>query len=328
MLSSTVLTFSCLYLLRPLLVRYALARPTHRSSHRIPTPQGAGIGVIGVAVVVTFVAAGASTDGIPGAQGQLAAVLLAAGSVAAVGFADDLFGVRPSIKLLFQLAFAAVAVASIPANLSALPLLPVWIERAGLVIGLVWLINAWNFMDGLDWMTVAETVPITVTVALLGLVGAVPPYAAVASAALAGAVIGFAPWNRPVARLFLGDAGSLAIGLLVGWLMVLLAVSGFVAAALLLPLYYVADATTTLVRRIVRRQRVWEAHRTHHYQQATDNGFTVIGVVGRVFAVNAVLSVLAVLTIVMPSVLVQAACLAAGTLLVMSLLLVFSTGRR
>ena len=88
-------------------------------------------------------------------------------------------------------------------------------------------------------------------------------------------MIGFAYFNRPVARLFLGDVGSLPIGLLLGWLLLLLAANGHLAAALLMPLYYLADATITLLRRLFRGEPVWHAHRTHFYQLATDRGFTV-----------------------------------------------------
>ena len=104
--------------------------------------------------------------------------------------------------------------------------------------------------------------------------------------ALLGAMIGFAPFNRPVARLFLGDVGSLPIGLLLGWLLLLLAGHGHLAAALLLPLYYLADATITLGQRLHAGERVWEAHRSHFYQRATARGFTVLEVVARVFVVN------------------------------------------
>ena len=103
-------------------------------------------------------------------------------------------------------------------------------------------------------------------------------------------MIGFAYFNRPVARLFLGDVGSLPIGLLLGWLLLLVATSGHLAAAILLPLYYLADATITLLRRLIRREPVWQAHRTHFYQLATDRGFTVMQVVTRVFFVNVVLA--------------------------------------
>jgi len=148
-------------------------------------------------------------------------------------------------------------------------------------------------MDGIDWMTVAETVPIAAGAALLGLIGAVPLSAVLVALALLGATIGFAPFNRPVARLFLGDVGSLPIGLMLGWILMILASRGHLAAALLLPLYYLADATVTLARRIARREPFWEGHRTHFYQRATENGFSVSRVVSEVFALNVLLAVLA-----------------------------------
>src|SRR5206468_2684505 len=155
-----------------------------------------------------------------------------------------------------------------------------------LIVGGVWFVNLVNFMDGLDWMTVAEVVPITACLAMLGLIGALPAGPALTAAALLGAMLGFAPFNRPVARLFLGDVGSLPIGLLVGWMLLKLAASGALAATLLLPLYYLADATITLLKRLARGERVWQAHRTHFYQQATDNGFSVIAVAAQVFSLN------------------------------------------
>jgi UDP-N-acetylmuramyl pentapeptide phosphotransferase/UDP-N-acetylglucosamine-1-phosphate transferase len=88
-------------------------------------------------------------------------------------------------------------------------------------------------------------------------------------------IIGLAPFNRPVARLFLGDVGSLPIGLLLGWLLVLLAGHGYLAAALLLPLYYLTDATITLLRRLMRSVPITQAHRSHYYQRALANGLSV-----------------------------------------------------
>ena len=118
----------------------------------------------------------------------------------------------------------------------------------------IWFLNLVNFMDGIDWMTVAEVLPVTAGLAILGALGALPSYGIVAALALFGATLGFAPFNRPVARLFLGDVGSLPLGLLIGWLLLLLAARGHLAAALLLPLYYLADATVTLIRRLVARR--------------------------------------------------------------------------
>jgi UDP-N-acetylmuramyl pentapeptide phosphotransferase/UDP-N-acetylglucosamine-1-phosphate transferase len=107
-------------------------------------------------------------------------------------------------------------------------------------------------------------------------------------------MLGFAPFNRPVAKIFLGDVGSLPIGLLVGWCLLQLAWHQQFAAALLLPLYYLADATVTLFRRMARREPFWAAHRTHFYQRATDYGFSVSCVVSEVFALNVLLAALAI----------------------------------
>jgi len=116
----------------------------------------------------------------------------------------------------------------------------------------------------------------------------------VAAAALLGAMLGFAPFNRPVAKIFLGDVGSLPIGLLAGWCLLQLAWHQQIAAALLLPLYYVTDTTVTLFRRMARREPFWAAHRSHFYQRATDNGFSVSRVVGEVFTLNLLLAALAI----------------------------------
>src|SRR5665213_1556867 len=174
------------------------------------------------------------------------------------------------------------------------PAAPLWIERGLLLLAGLWFVNLVNFMDGLDLMTVAEVVPITGAMVVLGLFGEFPVAGTVVAAALCGAMLGFAPFNRPVAKVFLGDVGSLPIGLLLGWCLLQLAYQQQFAAALLLPLYYLFDATATLLRRLARGEPFWAAHRTHFYQRATDNGFTVWRVVSEVFALNVGLAVLAV----------------------------------
>ena len=137
-------------------------------------------------------------------------------------------------------------------------------------------------------------------------------------------MIGFAPFNRPVARLFLGDVGSLPIGLLLSWLLVILA-DGHLSAALLLPLYYVADSTITLLRRLAKGEQVMQAHRSHFYQRAMDGGFNVYQIVGRVFMVNIGLVGLSAITLLNDSPLVQLISLMAGAIIVGGLLWNFET---
>jgi UDP-N-acetylmuramyl pentapeptide phosphotransferase/UDP-N-acetylglucosamine-1-phosphate transferase len=130
-----------------------------------------------------------------------------------------------------------------------------------------------------------------------------------------------------VAKLFLGDVGSLPIGLLLFWLLLQLAGSGHLAAAILLPLYYVADATITLMRRLVRGERITEAHRTHFYQIAVVRGFSVMTVAQSVFAVNLALAALAALSIRISSTTFDLVALTGGGALVATLLVAMSRSK-
>lgn len=309
---------------RPLLLRVALAKPNARSSHRTPTPQGAGIAVVAATLLaggIVIVLAGSPNLTVP------LTVFAASLFIAAVGFADDVRPLPVVPRLLLQAAAVAAVVFVAPGELRIVPACPFLLERALLLVAGLWFVNLVNFMDGLDLMTAAEAVPITLAVALLGILGHVPAAATIVAAALCGALLGFAPFNRPVARIFLGDVGSLPIGLLLGWCLLELALHQQFAAALLLPLYYLADATVTLLRRMARREPFWAAHRSHFYQRATDNGFPVWRVVGEVFALNLALALLAFASVVLNSLAADIALLLAGALAVALVLRRFSRPR-
>jgi len=321
------LSLALIVLLRPSLARYAMARPNARSSHHSPTPQGGGIAVV-VATLGAVWTAVALMPMLQNQRGSFLIVTAAAVLLALVGAFDDLWSLPAISRFPLQCVAVGAAIATLPNELQILPQVPWWIERAGLFVGGLWFVNLVNFMDGLDWMTVAEVVPATGTIVVLGLCGVIDPLPALVAAALLGAILGFAPFNKPVARLFLGDVGSLPIGLLLGWLLLELAARGQLAGALILPLYYLADGTITLMRRVVRREPVWRPHRTHFYQRATDNGFTVPEIIARVFLVNLVLAALAVLTVAPVGTAVSLVALAAGLAAVTALLVTFARRRR
>ena len=311
--------------LRPVLARYALARPNARSSHKEPTPQGGGIAVVAAALAALWLGVGLS--GIA-AGTQLAALTLATVLLALVGAIDDIRGLGATPRLIIQAVAVGIVIATLPVDFRIAPYLPRTIEWTLLLVGGVWLVNLVNFMDGIDWMTVAEVVPVTAGVVLLGAIGAAPVDVVLVALALLGATIGFAPFNRPVARLFLGDVGSLPIGLMLGWMLMMLATRGHLVAAVLLPLYYLADASITLARRLVNREPVWQAHRTHFYQRATDRGFSVQEIVVRVFVLNLALATLALVSAIEPDPRVDLATLALGGALVAWLLGTFARGKR
>jgi UDP-N-acetylmuramyl pentapeptide phosphotransferase/UDP-N-acetylglucosamine-1-phosphate transferase len=311
-------------IVRPMLLRVALAKPNARSSHRIPTPQGAGIAVIGATLIAAsafIVLTGTSEIQVP------LAVFGATLFIAAVGFADDLRSLPVLPRLLLQGLAVAVIVFMAPDTLRIIPAVPFWIERVLLLIAGLWFVNLVNFMDGLDLMTVAEAVPVTVGVVLLGWLGEIPASTTIVAAALCGALIGFSPFNRPVARIFLGDVGSLPIGLLLGWCLLQLAFHQQFAAALLLPLYYLTDATVTLCRRLMRREPFWAAHRSHFYQRATDNGFTVWRVVSEVFMLNIGLAIMAVVSTMTGSSIIRILLLVLGCIAVTGAMVRFARPR-
>jgi UDP-N-acetylmuramyl pentapeptide phosphotransferase/UDP-N-acetylglucosamine-1-phosphate transferase len=322
--AAALLCAGLIVLLRPLLQRYALARPNARSSHVTPTPQGGGIAVMAATAVAAALAA---PLGMPATDDAIAIVMLAAFCLAVVGMVDDLRPIPVVPRLVLQLAAVTLLFATLPSQIRIVEFIPISLERALLIVALLWFINLVNFMDGLDWMTVAEMFPITVALAALAVTGAAPSDELPIALALAGALLGFAPFNRPVARLFLGDVGSLPIGLLTGWCLLELAARQHIAAALLLPLYYLADATLTLFRRIAAGEQFWDAHRSHFYQRATDNGFSVKQVVTDVFLLNLLLAALALSSVAIGSTAVDVAALIAGAVAVMGVLIRFSRSR-
>jgi UDP-N-acetylmuramyl pentapeptide phosphotransferase/UDP-N-acetylglucosamine-1-phosphate transferase len=326
LIAAALLSVVLIVLLRPLLARYAIVRPNARSSHTMPTPQGGGIAVIAAALGVS----GATLYFFPvgtTAAVQLLLISVAVVFIAGVGMLADVHPENVVLRLLLQTLAVSAVILVLPPGLRILPILPLAAERIALVIGGLWFVNLVNFMDGLDWMTAAETVPIAAALTVIGLLGPLPPVAIIVSLALCGAMIGFGYFNRPVATLFLGDVGSLPVGLLLGWLLVLLAGNGGRAAAILLPLYYLADSTITLVRRARNGEKIWQAHRSHFYQRATDRGFTVIDVVARVFAVNVALATLAISTVIVRSRIIDIAALSIGAILVAGLLCTLARGR-
>lgn len=310
--------------LRPLLIRYALARPNARSSHRTPTPQGAGVAVVGSTLISSCLVI--SIAGSPWPQVPIV-VFGATLLIAIVGAVDDVRPVSVLPRLLLQAVAVAAIVLILPNNLQIIPSCPLWIERSIVLLGGLWFVNLVNFMDGLDWMTVVEIVPITAALVLLGLLGNLTQSAILVAATLGGATVGFAPFNRPVAKVFLGDVGSLPIGLLLGWCLLELAYCGQLVAAILLPLYYLADATVTMLRRLTAGEQFWAAHRSHFYQRATDNGFTVLGVVASVFCLNLSLAALAIISAVTSSLLMKILSLATGVTTTALLMFKFSIVR-
>jgi len=190
-----------------------------------------------------------------------------------VGLLEDLLGIRALRRLAIQFLVAAFAGLFLLQGLSG-PALWQGIFAAGAVFWIVAFVNAYNFMDGMDGISVGQAVGAGATWFLVGTVTDSPVLAS-GGAVIAGAALGFAPYNLPVARMFLGDVGSYFIGAWLAAVAVLGLRAGVPPEAVLAPLaLYVADTGTTLVRRVVRGERWHAPHRSHAYQRLGDSGWS------------------------------------------------------
>ena len=257
--------------------------PNARSSHQSVKPRGGGLAVLAV-VLPAWLVAGWWVGG----QAPVALVGLSA-AVAALSFVDDVRGLGPGPRLLGQFAAVVAGLISLdPASLMA-GWLPLWLERGLVAVAWLWFVNLYNFMDGIDGITSVETVTVALGLGLVALVTGAGTAGAVLPWLLAGACAGFLWWNWAPSRIFLGDVGSVSLGFALGWLLLELAARGHLAAALILPGYYLLDTTATLLRRLLRGEKVWRAHKQHAYQRAVQAGLSHAAVAGRIAVANAIL---------------------------------------
>lgn len=257
------------------LYRYALARnmldmPNQRSSHQVPTPRGGGMSiVIAFSLALPVLAAAGLLE-----SRQLWALLGSGGLVALVGFLDDHRPIAARWRLLVHF-FAAAWGLFWFGGMPELKFFGISVSSGLLwssigLVYLVWLLNLYNFMDGIDGIAGVEAISVCLGAALLYLfVGR--NEMALLPAVLAVACAGFLFWNFPPARIFMGDVGSGYLGILLGLLSVQAAwvEPGLFWAWLILLGVFVVDASVTLLRRLLRGERVYEAHRSHAYQHAS-----------------------------------------------------------
>ncbi|HLZ65434.1 MAG TPA: glycosyltransferase family 4 protein [Aliidongia sp.] len=292
--------------------RQILDEPNHRSSHTNPTPRGGGLALVPVLAVAWVVIAILGMAPL----GTLAVVAIAL-ALAALCWRDDRGGLP--VLQRFGAQIVAIVIGLFFVNGAGhvfQGLLPPVLDYA--LTGLIWLwfVNLFNFMDGIDGITGGQTAAIGFGAALVAFASADPNSGALPLGLALGAVaLGFLAWNWAPAKLFLGDVGSIPLGYLAGWLLLGMAGEGRWAPALILPLYYLVDATVTLLHRAARFERIWRAHREHFYQRAVQAGLGHGAVVLRILAANLLLIGLAVLGLEWPWVAVVLAFVVVGGLL-------------
>lgn len=255
--------------------RYALANslmdtPNERSSHSVPTPRGGGVAIVVSFLLALLILRGLDLMSLATLVGLLGSGLL----VAVIGFADDHGHIAARWRLLGHFAASIWALywlgGSPGVTLFGLTLDPGWIGNILFVLYLVWMLNLYNFMDGIDGLASAEAISVCLGMLLVYWFSANLELAW-GPLALVAAVGGFLCWNYPPAKIFMGDAGS-------GFLGIVLAGMSIEAASrspellwswLIMLGVFIVDATWTLMRRLLRGEKVYEAHRSHGYQYAS-----------------------------------------------------------
>lgn len=261
-------TFICALILSKLIISYLgrrlLDTPNARSSHTQPTPRGGGL-----AIVVSSLLGIALTEFLSGGEAKLLMYLVAPGLlISAIGICDDLFSLNIKVRLAAQFLLAITATALI---LSTTDWSITTKATLGLIaiIGLVWLTNLYNFMDGINGMATLEAIFVCCGMSFIFFLEGSNDQTIILMIILASACCGFLYWNFPAAKLFMGDAGSLFLGLTLGLLAVWTSSKNLATAAtwIIMLGVFIVDASYSLGTRLITGQKFYLPHRSHAYQK-------------------------------------------------------------
>ena len=270
--------------------------PNDRSSHTVPTPRGGGL-----AIVIVLLMSGVVSLFLPQAPiDVLVCLLLATLAFSLLGWQDDKHDLPASVRFLIQLLIAVFASgwllwAAVPGYSTSFALLALLLLST---LWIAWMANLYNFMDGIDGISAVESLILGATTSYWFAISGVASMAIICIA-VAGASVGFMRWNWSPAKIFMGDVGSLALGAFFA----IIAIIGTtrldipLLAFLILYAVYLADSGVTLLHRIIKKEKWWQAHRSHFYQRAVQSGFSHAQVSLSVMALNIIFAVLASLLI-------------------------------
>ncbi|MCH9812070.1 glycosyltransferase family 4 protein [bacterium] len=257
--------------------------PNSRSNHKHSTPTAGGLAIVLTVTIFMLFYKGLSPET------KILPFLTSLWIIASVSLVDDLKSLQVLPRVIFQFT-------------SMITLLSYYMPGyLFLCIPLFFFINFYNFMDGIDGSAVSEASHISFSFFIISfLVPELPESMRILSVVLFGASLGFAKFNWHPAKIFLGDVGSISLGLICGWLLLNLAMEGLYAASLIIPMFYLADSSLTILKRLIQRKKIWEAHSEHFFQKAARKGHSHSRITKKIIACNLVLMGLAVASITYP----------------------------
>jgi UDP-N-acetylmuramyl pentapeptide phosphotransferase/UDP-N-acetylglucosamine-1-phosphate transferase len=242
--------------------------PNERSSHIIPTPKGAGLGIIATLLIVYYTF-------LPLTDFWLMGSILI---ITTLSFINDNKQVSIIIRLIIQMVLTIIVLNFWPPLKDIIlfnSIIPIWIEYIITFLLIIWVMNLFNFMDGIDGISGTQCIIIGVGVGLsLFLAQEEYKLEKIFAGFMAGSSLAFLLWNWHPAKVFLGDAGSIPLGFINAILILLLCKNDLWYVAIIINNYYFFDASITLLRRIKMKKKPWNAHKEHFYQKAILNGYS------------------------------------------------------
>lgn len=273
----------------PLLVRHEIHdAENERSSHKGIVPRGGGMAFVPLlllALVLTGILLGAAPN-------WWVSVLVFFG-FAGLSFIDDVRDLSAQLRFSVHLILAIVLIFSLPEQFTPeIPYIPDLVLKIGMILTYVWWINLYNFMDGIDGITGVQTAMICLglTIVFLGTTGS--GLEGTVSLLVLLTALAFLTVNWHPARVFMGDVGSVTLASITGYLLIRVAGEGAWAPLLILPLYYLVDATSTLLWRLLKAEKIWQAHRQHAYQVYVAKGYSHANACAKILVLNVTLLIL------------------------------------
>lgn len=233
--------------------------PNNRSFHIKPTPTGGGWAIIIPTILLAIVSKAITPS-----------ILFGAFILILISWLNDLKHIQPSIRLVFHSIAIAISLLSLDlTNNIILPNhIPNIIDKTMIFTAWLWFINLYNFMDGADGMTVSETLCICFGILFISLFTYIPLNIINLCLILIGSCSAFLIFNWHPAKIFLGDTGAIFIGYIISYMLLIIAKSGNGLIVLILPLYYIMDTSLVLFKRILKREKIFEAHQKQYFHRS------------------------------------------------------------
>lgn len=277
--------------------------PNPRRVHSRITPRGGGLAIVIVVIIDLIAYEYFSTKTLINSIKIVPLLLI----ISSISFLDDLISIPIFVRLIFHIICSTIAI-----FLFLFPVvlfhheLPLYIDFMLSIIGLIVFLNIYNFLDGIDGISGAESIHLSITILILCYLKSDIiiniNFIIVLNIIILACSIGFLIFNWHPAKIFLGDVGSISLGFLLGLCLLLISASSvhlFVASSIA-SLYYLADGGLTILIRLVNKEKIWQPHLKHFFQQAVKNGKSHKEVVSRIIICNMLLMVLSIISLYFP----------------------------